>query len=213
DNELYKMLFRKYLTFLIREGYTQEFFIEGGRTRTGKILTPKLGMLSAIVNAFVGGVRRDLYLVPISIHYGRIPEEEAYRREVSGEQKEPESLGALIRARSVLKRRYGTVYVSFADPISLNAALGPLRERFQATPGDPPADAVEEEKRRFIRRLGFRLLREVNQAAVAGATAVSASALLGAPRPGCRMAEFLSAAHALVALLRASGVRLTDSFE
>ena len=210
DNELYKMVFRKYLTFLIREGYTQEFFIEGGRTRTGKILTPKLGMLSAIITAFVSGVRRDLYLVPISIHYGRIPEEEAYRREVAGEEKEPESLGALLRARTILTRRFGTVYVSFADPISLNAALGPARERFQTGLGDPP---VEEDKRRFIQRLGFRLLREVNQAAVAGATAVSATALLGAPRPACRMTDFLSAAHALVALLRAGGVRLTASLD
>ncbi|HJQ74964.1 MAG TPA: 1-acyl-sn-glycerol-3-phosphate acyltransferase, partial [Gaiellaceae bacterium] len=210
DNELYKMVFRKYLTFLMREGYTQEFFIEGGRTRTGKMLTPKLGMLSAILNAFVGGVRRDLYLVPISIHYGRIPEEESYRREVAGEEKEPESLGALLRARSVLKRRYGTVYVSFADPISLNGALGPLRERFQGGLGDPP---VEDEKRRFIQRLGFRLLREVNQAAVAGATAVSATVLLGAPRAACRMPDFLSSAHALVALLRAADVRVTASLE
>jgi glycerol-3-phosphate O-acyltransferase len=211
DNELYKMVFRKYLTFLIREGYTQEFFIEGGRTRTGKMLTPKLGMLSAIVNAFIQGIRRDLYLVPISIHYGRIPEEEAYRREVSGEEKEPESFGALLRARSVLKRRYGTAYVSFADPISLNGLLGGgLRERFQGGLGDPP---VEEEKRRFIQRLGFRLLREVNQAAVAGATALSATALLGAPQAACRMTEFLSSVHALVALLRASGVRLTASLD
>ena len=130
DNEVYKAVFRSYLKFLIREGYTQEFFIEGGRTRTGKMLTPKLGMLTAIVNAFTQGVRRDLYFVPISIHYGRIPEEEAYRREVSGEEKERESLGALLRARSVLKRRYGTVYVSFADPISLNGSLGAQRARF-----------------------------------------------------------------------------------
>jgi glycerol-3-phosphate O-acyltransferase len=209
DNELYKMVFRKYLAFLIREGYTQEFFIEGGRTRTGKILTPKLGMLAAIVNAFIGGVRRDLYLVPISIHYGRIPEEEAYRREVAGEEKEPESLGALLRARSVLTRRYGTVYVSFADPISLNGALGPQRERFLAGFGDPP---VEEDKR-FVQRLGFRLLREVNGAAVAGATAVSATALLGGPRAACRMADFVGGAHALASLLRASGVRLTASLD
>src|SRR5256885_3206228 len=179
DNELYKMVFRKYLTFLIREGYTQEFFIEGGRTRTGKILTPKLGMLSAIVNAFLQGVRRDLYFVPISIHYGRIPEEEAYKREVAGAAKEQESLGALLRARSVLKRRYGTTYVSFADPISLDQELGSLRERFRTGLGHAE---VEDEKRRFTRRLGFRLLREVNHAAVAGATAVSASALLGAPQ-------------------------------
>src|SRR5262249_56624287 len=79
DNELYKMVFRKYLTFLIREGYTQEFFIEGGRTRTGKMVQPKLGMLSAVVNAFGHGIRRDLYLVPVSIHYGRIPREEVYK--------------------------------------------------------------------------------------------------------------------------------------
>ena len=204
------MVFRKYLTFLIREGYTQEFFIEGGRTRTGKILTPKLGMLSAILNAFVQGVRRDLYFVPISIHYGRIPEEEAYKREVAGEEKERESLWALLRARGVLKRRYGTVYVSYADPISLNAALGPARERFAAGLGDPEG---EEEKRRFIQRLGFRLLRAVNDAAVAGATAVSATALLGAPRAACRMSEFLAAARALSGLLHAQGARITASLE
>jgi glycerol-3-phosphate O-acyltransferase len=214
DNELYKMVFRTYLKFLIREGYTQEFFIEGGRTRTGKILTPKLGMLAAIVNAFSDGVRRDLYLVPISIHYGRIPEEEAYRREVAGEEKEPESLGALLRARSVLKRRYGTVYVSFAEPISLAAALGPLRAKLQAASGRPEAlPEIEEERRRFIQRLGFRLLREVNAAAVAGATSVSATALLGAPRAACRIDAFLEATQALVALLRAQGVRLTASLE
>jgi glycerol-3-phosphate O-acyltransferase len=210
DNELYKLVFRKYLAFLIREGYTQEFFIEGGRTRTGKILTPKLGMLSALVNAFVQGARRDLYLVPISIHYGRIPEEEAYRREVAGEEKEPESLGALLRARSVLKRRYGTAYISFAEPISLHGVLGPQRERFHAGFGDPP---VEEEKRRFVQRLGFRLLREVNEVAVAGATSISATALLAAPRRACRMAEFLASANALVELLRASRVRITASLE
>ena len=207
NNELYKMVFRKYLAFLIREGYTQEFFIEGGRTRTGKILTPRLGMLTAIVNAFVQGARRDLYFVPISIHYGRIPEEEAYRREVAGEQKERESLGALIRARSVLSRRYGTVYVSFADPISLDAALGAKRETFAASTGK----AIEEDKARFVRRLSFRLLREVNAAAVAGATAISATALLSAPRLASRMGDFVPAAHALVALLRTSGVRLTAS--
>ncbi|TMB52829.1 MAG: hypothetical protein E6J56_14975 [Deltaproteobacteria bacterium] len=210
NNELYKMVFRKYLTFLIREGYTQEFFIEGGRTRTGKMLTPKLGMLSAIVNAFLQGVRRDLYLVPISIHYGRVPEEEAYKSEITGGAKEKESLWALLRARGVLKRRYGTTYVSFADPISLDQELGSLRERFRAGIGHAE---VEDEKRRFIRRLGFRLLREVNHAAVAGATAVSASALLGAPQAACRLADFLTAAHALVGLLRAQDVRLTSSLE
>jgi glycerol-3-phosphate O-acyltransferase len=208
DNELYKMIFRKYLTFLIREGYTQEFFIEGGRTRTGKMLTPKLGMLSAIVDAFVQGVRRDLYLVPVSIHYGRIPEEEVYRREVAGEAKQRESLGALLRARSVLSRRYGTAYVNYGEPISLADALGSQREIFHREQADA---AVEQDRQRFVQRLGFRLLREVNAVAVVGATSVSAAVLLGARRQAMPLAEFLTTTDALLRILREANAELTAS--
>jgi glycerol-3-phosphate O-acyltransferase len=209
-NPLYKTVFRKYLEYLIREGYTQEFFIEGGRSRTGKILTPKLGMLSAIVNVFVDGVRRDLYLVPVSIHYGRIVEEEAYKQELLGGQKEKESFGALLKARSVLRQKYGTVYVTFAEPISLDAALGEKRERFQQAVADP---AIEEEKRHFIQKLGFRILREVNGAAVAGATSVSSTVLLAAPEAAIRYGEFVTAARALTELLLAKGVTPTASLQ
>lgn len=209
-NPLYKMVFRKYLEYLIREGYTQEFFIEGGRSRTGKILTPKLGMLSAIVHAFVGGVRRDLFLVPVSIHYGRIVEEEAYKQELLGGQKERESFGALLKARRVLRQKYGTVYVTFAEPISLEESLGDRKERFRHGAGDP---AVEEEERYFIQKLGFRLLREVNDAAVAGATSVSSTVLLAAPQRAIRYADFVVAARALTQLLIARGVTLTASLQ
>jgi len=210
DNPLYKLVFRNYLTFLIREGYTQEFFIEGGRTRTGKIMTPKLGMLSAIVNAFTQGVRDDLYLVPVSIHYGRVVEEEAYRREIAGEKKERESLRSLLQARSILRQRYGTVYVTFAEPISLTDALGDRKERF-LTRGEE--EEVAEEKRHFIQKLGFRLVREVNAVAVAGSTSVSATALLAAPRPALRVRDFLNATASLAGMLRFLGVRFTASLE
>jgi glycerol-3-phosphate O-acyltransferase len=206
DNELYKMVFRKYLGYLIREGYTQEFFIEGGRTRTGKLLPPKLGMLSAIVDAFASGARRDLYLVPVSIHYGRIPEEESYKREVTGEEKQRESLWALLRARRVLSRRFGTVYVTYAQPISLGDTLGDERRRFAR--GD---HGNEAEGRAFVEGLAYRLLREVNAATVAGATSVSAAALLGAPSEACRESDFRETAEALIALLRVQGVDFTAS--
>lgn len=209
-NDLYKMVFRNYLTYLIREGYTQEFFIEGGRSRTGKILTPKLGMLSAIVNAFISGVRRDLYLVPISIHYGRIVEEEAYKRELVGAEKEKESLWALLKARTVLRQKYGTVYVTFADPISLNQVLDDRKERLHAGAGDP---AVEEEKRRVTQKLGFRILREVNAVTVVGATSVSSTVLLSSPHAAWRYPQFLSAAQTLLRFLRRKQIRLTASLE
>jgi len=207
-NPLYKAVFRKYLEYLIREGYTQEFFIEGGRSRTGKILTPKLGMLSAIVSTFAEGVRRDLYLVPVSIHYGRIVEEEVYKQELLGGQKEKESFGALIRARRVLRQKYGTAYVTFAEPISLNAALGDRKERFLRAADD---SAIEEEKRYFIQKLGFRLLREVNGVAVAGATSVSSTVLLSAPQQAIRYGDFVTGARALTQLLIFKSVTLTAS--
>jgi len=208
DDVVYKAVFRSYMKFLIREGYTQEFFIEGGRSRSGKLLTPKLGMLSAIVNAFVDGARRDLYLVPVSIHYGRVVEEQSYSRELSGGEKEKESLSALLRARSVLRQTYGAVSVSFADPISLNELLGDGRERMRR---DTPE--VEEEKRRFTQKLGLRLLREINGVTVAGSTSVSATVLLSSSRAAWRYRAFLPLAQELVRLLRHRGVEFTPALE
>jgi glycerol-3-phosphate O-acyltransferase len=204
DDEVYKAVFRGYMKFLIREGYTQEFFIEGGRSRTGKILTPKLGMLSAIVDAFLEGARRDLYLVPISIHYGRVVEEQAYSLELSGAEKQKETLWALLRARSVLRQKYGAVSVSFADPISLSDALGERKEDLQQD---------EQEKRRFIQKLGFRILRDVNAATVAGSTSVSATVLLSSSRRAWRYTEFLPVAQQLVQLLRYQNVEFTSALK
>lgn len=207
-NELYKTVFRQYLTYLIREGYTQEFFIEGGRSRTGKILTPKLGMLSAIVNAFVQGIRRDLCLVPVSISYERLVEEEAYKRELMGAEKERESFGALLRARSVLQTNYGTAYVSFGEPISLNTALGPLNERFREAPEDPE---VAEEQRRFTLKLGFRLLAEVNAASVVSAPSIAATVLLSNSHPAIRVQDFLRRAQLLLDHAEREGASFTRS--
>jgi glycerol-3-phosphate O-acyltransferase len=207
-DDLYKAVFRQYLTFLIREGYTQEFFIEGGRSRTGKILTPKLGMLSAIVDAFSRGVRRDLYLVPVSIHYGRVVEEDSYQAELGGREKQPESLRGLLQARRIFRRRHGTVYLTFAEPISLAEAL---RSGEVGAAGDALQDS--DDRRRFVQKLGFRLLREINDASVAGATSVSATVLLGMSQSACRDTVFVERARALVRFLRLRGVRLTASLE
>ncbi len=214
DDPLYKLVFKGYLMFLLREGYTQEFFIEGGRSRTGKIMTPRLGMLTALVNAHLSGVRKDLYLCPVSIHYGRIVEEEAYERELTGEDKEAESFGALIRARRFLQQRYGTAYVSFAEPISLNEALGDRKDALAAAEqSSDPDPEVDAEKKRFIRKLGFRILREVNECSIAGASSISATVLLSS-RHGARIYEsYRRQANALVDLIEFQGIGITASLE
>jgi len=210
DNELYKQVFKQYLSFLIREGYTQEFFIEGGRSRTGKMMTPKLGMLSALVGAYLGGVRNDLYLVPVSIHYGRILEEDAFQFELRGGAKEAESFAGLLRARRFLRQRFGTVYLSFAKPISLRESLGDRRPRFAEGAND---ETIEEEKRRFIQKLGFKILRDVNDCSVAGATSISATVLLSGPHRGTRYEDYARLANALAKLIKAQGVKTTASLD
>jgi glycerol-3-phosphate O-acyltransferase len=105
DDPLYKEVFRAYVGYLVREGFTQEFFIEGGRSRTGKTMAPRLGMLSWDVDAFLESKRRDLFFVPIAISYERLVEESGMIEELGGAEKSKESVLGLLRARGIRRRR------------------------------------------------------------------------------------------------------------
>lgn len=199
ENELYKTVFQKYITFLIKEGYTQEFFIEGGRSRTGKMLNPKLGMLSMIIDAYLHGVRRDLYFVPVSITYDRLVEEKVYVRELQGQKKEKESFLGILRSRKVLDRKYGKVHVSFAEPISLRETMGEVLEPMRAGYGTPEGEAL---RYKFIEEFGYRILREINATTTATPTALVATALLARPKRAVRSGELFDTLHDLNTLLR-----------
>ncbi|MEZ4469166.1 MAG: 1-acyl-sn-glycerol-3-phosphate acyltransferase, partial [bacterium] len=90
---IYTLVFRRYLWKLVREGYPIEFFMEGGRSRTGKLLPPKLGKLNMLVEGARRGEYKDLQFVPINLSYERVLETDAYRRELTGEEKKAESVG------------------------------------------------------------------------------------------------------------------------
>src|SRR4029450_546882 len=102
---LYKEVFRTYVAHLIKEGFTQEFFTEGGRSRTGKTLPPRLGVLSWDVEAFLASGRRDLLFVPVALTYERLVEEGSMVGELEGAAKEDESMLGLVRGWAVLARR------------------------------------------------------------------------------------------------------------
>ena len=120
---LYARVFAEYIHKLLEEGYYIEQFIEGGRSRTGKLLMPKLGLLSILVNAYKNGACEDMIIVPIFIGYDRIIEEKSYLHELGGGRKEPESMLQLFQAHKFLKKRYGKIYIQFHEPISLNQLL------------------------------------------------------------------------------------------
>src|SRR5262249_22557328 len=137
---LYKEGFRTYVAYLIKEGFTQEFFIEGGRSRTGKTLPPRLGVLSWDVEAFLATGRRDLLFVPVAITYERLVEEGAMVGELEGAAKQDESMIGLMRAWRFLQRRFGSVYVSFGEPLSLADAIGDRRAELTGD-GEPESAA------------------------------------------------------------------------
>ncbi len=116
---LYSKVFSEYIHKLLQEGFNIEFFIEGGRSRTGKLILPKLGLLSILLGAYRNGACEDMSFAPIFIGYDQVLEENAYLSEIEGEQKKPENIMQVFKARKVLKKRYGRIYVKFDEPISI----------------------------------------------------------------------------------------------
>ena len=129
DNPVYGMTFRHYLRKILKEGHWVEFFPEGGRSRTGKVLPPKLGMLRELLDAVADGVREDVYFCPVSISYEKVVEENAYRKELSGGAKKSESVGGVLKATKVLVTKHGRLSLRFAEPISTRDFLNKQEPR------------------------------------------------------------------------------------
>jgi glycerol-3-phosphate O-acyltransferase len=122
-DKLYSTVFHEYLSRILANGTSIEYFIEGTRSRTGRLLQPKGGMLSMTVRGYLQSPTRPVMFQPIYIGYERLVEGNSYTAELSGEAKKSESLTDLLKVRKVLKKRYGTVHVSFAKPIFLDELL------------------------------------------------------------------------------------------
>ncbi len=205
---LYTAVFRSYIRLLIKDGATLEFFIEGTRSRTGKTLTPRLGMLGMIIEAFAHGVRRDVYLVPVGFTYERLVEESSMTEQRRGSQKTGESFLELLRARRILGHRFGSVIVRFGEPIS-------LAERVR---GDLLAQGQDDPERRdalrgVTERLGHELCWRINGLITAGRSAVSATALLATPTQGLRDEEFRARVEGIGALLQFLEVPISEPVE
>ncbi len=144
--KLYTLVFDRYIKILLQEGYPIEFFIEGGRSRSGKLGFPKTGFLSILVDAWREKYCKDIVFIPISISYDSVIEESSYINEMKGLEKKPESLKQLLKAIPILKKRYGKIYIRFSDPILLSEYYKTIK------------DSSELEK-----RLGLDLVRAINK--------------------------------------------------
>ncbi|MBI5507492.1 MAG: 1-acyl-sn-glycerol-3-phosphate acyltransferase [Deltaproteobacteria bacterium] len=204
DNPLYGAVLRSYVIELVRQGTSMEFFIEGTRSRTGKVLMPRMGLLSMVADAWRRGVGEDVLFMPVSVDYERIVEARAYERELMGAEKKPEDIGGLLKTTSVLRSRYGRVYVQFGHALS----LAELAQKEGLSRSAEPA--VDEAWRVGVKRLGYRILHRVATISSVTPTAVAAAVLLGHPGRGLTQRALVDRVHQLVEYLDAAAARLTE---
>ncbi|HVO30372.1 MAG TPA: 1-acyl-sn-glycerol-3-phosphate acyltransferase [bacterium] len=200
---LYALVLERYLRNLLKQGQLIEFFIEGGRSRTGRVLRPKLGLLTMMVRAWEAGASDDIWMAPISINYEKVIEEKSYIRELEGAAKQKESAAGMLGVFKVLTKRYGRVFVEFAEPISLRVAFGCDGATFSAKP--------EAEKRAAIKQLGDYIAGGINSVTVVTPSPVVAAALLAHGKRGMMHSTLVETAQFLLDFLASAGVRISPA--
>jgi len=167
DDEIYKLALREYLGYLLAKRFNLEWYMEGGRSRTGKLRPPRYGLLAYVADAVVRGRAMDAYLVPVAITYDQLREVSAMAAEQGGAAKKSEGLGWLASYAKGQLARIGTVHVRFAEPLSLRAAL-------EADGGGGP-----DARRLALQKVAFEVAVRINRVTPVTATALVTLALLG----------------------------------
>jgi len=161
-------------------GHSIEYFIEGGRSRTGRLLGPMTGMLAMTVRSYARDPRRPVVFVPVYFGYERVFEGQTYVGELSGKPKEKETVLGLLRALRRLKERFGRVHVNIGEPIRLDALLARHAPEWRRAPRE------EQERPRWVNplvdELADTILRHINAAAAVTPVNLAALALLATPR-------------------------------
>ncbi len=158
--DLYPYVFRQYIKTLVHESFPIEYFIEGGRTRTGRLIMPKFGITNFLLEAVDEGYSEDLFFVPISINYDRVLEENSYVKELKGKDKKKETFGGVLKNLKVLDRDYGKVYLNFGEIFSLKDI---------------------EEKTDVAKRsqaIGKKVIRRINRVVPVGPVSIVTAAML-----------------------------------
>jgi glycerol-3-phosphate O-acyltransferase len=200
NNKLYSTVFREYLGELFSRGYSVEYFVEGGRSRTGRLLEPKTGTLTMTIQAMLRGGSRPITLVPIYIGYEHVMEVGSYAKELRGAAKEKESFTHMINGLRKL-RNLGQGYVNFGEPIHLtsyfNQHVPHWREAIDPIEAQRPswlAPAVQD--------LAQLIMLRINKAAAANAMNLCCSALLASRQRSLTREQIIEQLECYLQLLR-----------
>lgn len=179
-NRLYAAVFDSYIHQILVRGHSMEYFVEGGRSRTGRLLTPKGGMLVMTVNSYVKNPQRPIVFVPVYFGYEKLIEGDSFINELGGAQKKKESLGGFIRSVKSLRDHFGKVYVNVAEPIELEPILDdaePDWRDYESENGDRPPWLAA-----IVDKLGGQIMENINAAAAVTPISLLAYVLLSTPK-------------------------------
>ncbi|CAK6497472.1 Glycerol-3-phosphate acyltransferase [Pantoea sp. Nvir] len=199
-NKLYATVFREYLGELFSRGYSVEYFVEGGRSRTGRLLDPKTGTLAMTLQAMLRGGKRPITLVPIYIGYEHVMEVGTYAKELRGAAKEKEGFMQMVRGLRKL-RNLGQGYVNFGEPLPLVNYLNK-----QVPEWRDAIDPIEPQRPSWltptVNDIAARLMVRINEAGAANAMNLCVTALLASRQRSLTREQLIEQLDCYTALLR-----------
>lgn len=191
SNALYAAVFSEYVAQLVGEGFSLEYFIEGGRSRTGRLMAPKGGMIAMTLRAFLRAPRRPVVFQPVYIGYEKLIEGKSYLDELTGQPKQKETVWALLRGvAEVLREHYGKVTVNFGEPILLDEVLARRAPEWRNSAIE--TDAKPEWFSPVIDELAQRIQVNINRAADVNPINLLAIALLSTPKHAMAESDLLA---------------------
>lgn len=199
-NKLYSTVFREYLGELFSRGYSVEYFMEGGRSRTGRLLEPKTGTLAMTIQAMLRGGKRPITLVPVYIGYEHVMEVATYAKELRGATKEKESLIQMVRGLRKL-RNLGQGYVNFGEPIPINNWLNQHVPEWRES-----IDPIEAQRPSWltptVNAIANTVMVNINKSAAANAMNLCSTALLASRQRALTREQLLEQLDCYLQLLR-----------
>ncbi|MDC1286948.1 glycerol-3-phosphate 1-O-acyltransferase PlsB [Gammaproteobacteria bacterium] len=189
DNPLYGAIMRAYVLQLVKLGVPLEYFVEGGRSRTGRMLKPRFGMLGMTVEAFIKSQARPLAFVPVYIGYEKLIEGNAYLGELYGDKKKKESTIGTLRAILRLKGDFGKVTASFGEPIELADVL-----RQHCVDWEQRAAEIQHKPDWYqasLQQLGAEIMQGIGRACVVNPINSIATVVLATPRQSIEIEQLI----------------------
>jgi glycerol-3-phosphate O-acyltransferase len=194
DDDVYKFTLHHYIDYLIEKRFSLEWYIEGGRSRSGKMLPPRFGMLAYVVDAYRRGKAEDVHLIPVSIAYDQIQDVGEYAAEQRGAVKQRESLGWFVGVLRRMRRRYGNIHFRFGEPLSLADAMGRP---------DPNAPPNPDENSLAVQKLAFEVCVRINRVTPITESSLVTLAMLGSGFRALSAEEVVDALRNLLHYVRA----------